>query len=81
MQGAILSSLPYYIFDRVRFQIRVQPFGSTRFVTGVRKLIIESNFVVVLLATRIVKDLVLVVNITSSKAKKLYTCSHTRSQT
>ena len=46
-------------------------FGTTKFLTGVRKIVVGSNLTAVLLFnTRAAEDLV--VNITSSKAKKSY---------
>ena len=57
----------------VVFTIKIRPLcrkcDLTKIMTGVHKIIAESNLVVVLFSMRMADDLVLV-NITSSKAKK-----------
>ena len=66
--------LETFRFDyEYEFELRVQFFGTTKILAGLRKVVVESNFVAVLLfaAKNIVEDLVLG-SITSSKSEKSY---------
>ena len=50
------------------FEYEYDFFGATKFLTGIRKIVVEWNLAAVLLfITRVTEDLV--VNVTSSKAK------------